>query len=175
MMGFLWMCLISAYLNVLCAQHTVRTVLQTHTHTQHMLALVCTHALTHMTSLQIHSLTDPQTFQCYASKFLNHRWIYIYYWWPTQSGLLLTVDCKQLYYHEVPHVHTWMAWVAQLLLDHLPPILQWNGHCKVPILTRKTWVYSVYIGYPPHNKAPWAQLHSHMHTTITSGTYIGIL
>ena len=39
--------------------------------------------------------------------------------------------------------------------------------------TRETLVYSVYIGHPPHNTAPWAQLHSH--TTITSGTYSDIL
>ena len=29
--------------------------------------------------------------------------------------------------------------------------------------TRETWVHSVYIGHPPHNTAPWAQLHSHTH------------
>ena len=43
---------------------------------------------------------------------------------------------------------------------------------------RETWVYSVYFGHPPHNTSPWAQIHSHKHsshTTITRGTYSDIL
>ena len=137
---------ITAYLNVLRAQHTDRTVLQTHTHITHANSYTQArwNARTHIISLQIHSLPDPQTFQCYASKFLNCRWIYIH-WWPAQSGLLLTVDYKSA-------LLAWITTCAYMdgmggpaiagpFAPSFPPILHWNGDCKFPILTNVLYCF----------------------------------